>query len=268
MSKNNNIYSILSDLGLNDSSDDDDLENWINTKKKVNKREYKRERHSSGYTELNTYMNKRRVKNVKDKHKHMLCKSIISKKQCHYGQKCLYAHSLEEQKLNKVRDRAFKLIRGDIDASKVNIFQERDLYKTLLSLCELCTKCNEGKCTGGYNCREGAFDKKYVVCSLDLNKGKCTDSDCYKVHLTERGLKPYFDYILESQNMKLSLAKSNQGTLLTSEFFKKIKESKKKQDDIDGLDEDYLSDSSYDTDGSDGFYMDYDINKSIFSITI
>lgn len=273
MSKDDNIYSILSDLGVDGSSDDDDdLENWIKTKKPEPKTTRRHVRTTNRYSDVNSYINKRRPKATKDKHKHMLCKSTISGSTCQYGSKCLYAHSLSEQKLDGVRDRALKLIRGEIDGKTINIFQERDLYKALLTLCEMCSKCKEGRCTGGYNCREGACDKSLVVCSANLNKGHCNNPNCDKVHLTEKGLKPYFDYIIESQNMRLA-SRPSHGTLLTSDFFKKIKESKRENnigelDDLDDLDMGYSSDSSADTDGSDGFYIEYDMDRSIFNVSL
>ena len=96
------------------------------------------------------------------------------------------------------------------------------MYKSLLTLSNLCQGCNDNKCTGGYNCKYGAVCQECVVCSKDLNNGSCTDIDCKKCHLTKKGLKPYFNYVLEAQQNKKKYNQEMVGILLNQEFFNKL----------------------------------------------
>lgn len=265
---NNNIFNILGELNISDSDDSENesVNDWIIPPKKISSTGDISQNNYTSYVEIENYMTKKKNKLRKEKHKHknMLCKNIISKHTCHYGNKCLYAHSLTEQKISDVRKKAFQLVGGELDAAVINIYVERDLYKTLLSMCDMCEKCAEGKCTGGYNCREGVCDKKYLVCRADLNSGTCDTENCTKIHLTKMGLKPYFKYIIDQQAEKqVYYGGESVGTLLTADFFKKMKILNSKENaqncpryfDID-----------YDTelDAPDNYI--YDFESSIFEI--
>jgi hypothetical protein len=259
---NNNIFNILDELHQDDSDDLDDesLNNWRTPNKILSPRNT----HSTNtnYTDIENYINKKKIKLTREKHKHknMLCKNIISKNTCHYGNKCLYAHSLDEQKMSDIRKKAFQLIGGEIDATTVNIYINRDLYKTLLSMCDMCDKCSTGNCTGGYNCREGVYDKKYVVCRSDLNNGTCDNENCKKKHLSKMGLKPYFKYILESQKEKYTKEHDTSiGTLLTADFFKNIKISNPHMSLDDNEDQTDLTSDSSD---------EYNLESSIFEVNL
>lgn len=121
--------------------------------------------------------------------KKMLCKNMILKGSCTYGENCLYAHNLTEQNMNHSRKIAYEIIKSNNKLDKYNLTNNNELYNTLLTLSKLCEKCKENKCTGGYNCKNGACNEKYVVCFNDLTGGIC-DQTCGHIHLSKRGLIP------------------------------------------------------------------------------
>lgn len=265
----NNIFNILGELHLDDDLDDDSINNWITPNKTLSSPHSTYSNDNTSYTDIGNYINKKKIKE-KHKHKNMLCKNMISKNTCHYGNKCLYAHSLEEQKMSDIRKKAFQLISGEINADTVNIYVNRDLYKTLLSMCDVCEKCVDGKCTGGYNCREGVYDKKYVVCRSDLNNGTCDNINCSKNHLAKKGLKPYFKYIFDSHKDRYTREKHTKennmkdndtptGTLLTTDFFKNIKISNPHLS---------LDDNADNTDMNSELSDDYNFESSIFEVSL
>ena len=147
----------------------------VNTKKKTTKK-IQKDKYETTYK----YNNFKKV----------LCKNMIIKGRCIYGDKCVYAHRLEEQNVTGIRKIAYDIIKNGADLKRFNITKDKLLYNTLKTLTQACDKCIEGKCTGGYNCKNGTCDKKYVVCVDDLMNGKCKMA-CNKVHLTKRGLIPH-----------------------------------------------------------------------------
>jgi len=124
--------------------------------------------------------------------KMLICKNIINdEKKCKYGDKCAFAHSLKEQKLLPIRKRAYDIISGNNDLTNIDLSKDRELYSTLVQLSKVCFDCDAGKCTGGYNCRNGAIDSLHQVCFDDLTSGNCRKEKCNLIHLTKRGLKPF-----------------------------------------------------------------------------
>ena len=158
-----------------------------------------------GYTRPTEDNSIDRIKNYN--HKSMLCQNIISKRPCEYGDKCLYAHSLDDQKLNVNKQMAYDIITGNGNLSYINLVTDKFMYKLLLQFTNLCKKCAANSCTGGYNCKYGACSEEYLVCKTDLETGDCEENDCKKVHLTHRGLVPH---------MKKTIP---QGIVLTPDFF-------------------------------------------------
>lgn len=156
-----------------------------------------------------------------DNYKKILCKNINSIGKCIYMNKCLYAHSLEDQNVDSIRAIAYNMIKKDMDLSNIDLTTDKLLYNTLLSLSKLCQQCEEGICTGGYNCKHGACDKIYVVCQIDLNKGTCT-GDCGKIHLTKRGLVPYGVSIVKNLKVKITIPEA---TIINDDFFKKLNDN-------------------------------------------
>ncbi|AYV77418.1 MAG: hypothetical protein Dasosvirus2_14 [Dasosvirus sp.] len=124
-------------------------------------------------------------------YKKILCKNMIHNGKCIYTNKCLFAHSLEEQCMDHIRKIAYNMILTDNDLSSVNLSNNRQLYNNLVMLSKVCYSCENNSCTGGYNCKHGACKREYIVCLIDLNKGTCDNSDCKKIHLTKKGLAPY-----------------------------------------------------------------------------
>jgi len=145
--------------------------------------------------------------------KRILCHSLIFGKKCNYGDKCLYAHTLDEQNVDKYRKMAYQIIL-DITSSynQINLVENQNLYKTLLSLGKVCDACNQNLCHGGYNCRFGACNKQLQLCITDLNTGKCIYGDkCIKIHLTKRGMLPYD---VQKENYKLKKQRETEKKIL------------------------------------------------------
>lgn len=130
-------------------------------------------------------------------YKKILCKNVNASGKCIYNNKCLYAHSLQEQNVEPIRIISYDMIKKNDNLSHINLSKNRQLYNNLVCLSKLCPQCNDNICTGGYNCKHGACDKKYVICQTDLNKGTC-DGKCGKIHLTTKGLIPYGANIMKS----------------------------------------------------------------------
>lgn len=142
--------------------------------------------------------------------KRLLCHSIIHNKICNFGYHCTYAHSLFEQVIDQQRADAYKLLFADLtDISDSE-------YEKLLPLIHYCESCNRGTCTGGFNCRNGAFSEDVKICKSDFTTGSCNNpvfertlSDycqphfnnnktqgCINgIHLSLQGMLPYNKYL-------------------------------------------------------------------------
>lgn len=165
-------------------------------------------------------------KQKNDNYKKILCKNINNIGRCIYNNKCLYAHSLEEQNIEPIRLIAYNMIKKKDDLSHLDLSKSKHLYNHLQSLSKLCQHCDEGTCTGGYNCKHGACDKIYVICQTDLNKGTC-EGACGKIHLTTKGLVPYGVSIVKNMKTKITIPKA---TVINEEFFKKLNQNITKTD--------------------------------------
>ncbi|ATZ80576.1 hypothetical protein BMW23_0529 [Bodo saltans virus] len=124
--------------------------------------------------------------------KKILCENMIYNGECKYDQKCLYAHNIDEQNINDKRKYIYDLIDIIDDLSQIDLKKDYSMYKSLLELTRMCKKCMDNMCIGGYNCKLGACVKKYCICANDLNNGLCKNPNCDFVHLTKKGLKPYY----------------------------------------------------------------------------
>jgi hypothetical protein len=131
--------------------------------------------------------------------KKILCQNVIDHGECKYGNKCLYAHSLDEQNIDEKRRLIYELIDDDGDLSDFDLRKNYSTYKFLLELTKFCKNCNDGKCIGGYNCKAGACMKRYCICINDLNNNNCKNPACDFIHLTKRGLKPFYKKRIYSQ---------------------------------------------------------------------
>ncbi len=47
--------------------------------------------------------------------KKILCNNYLKGEQCQYGEKCLYAHSIAEQKMDYMRKKAYDIIQNEFD---------------------------------------------------------------------------------------------------------------------------------------------------------
>jgi hypothetical protein len=137
---------------------------------------------------IDTTINTNENRNLKK----ILCQNIIDYHECKYGSKCLYAHNLVEQNIDTKRRAVYELIDSTSDLSEFDLRKNHSVYKILLELSKLCKNCMENKCIGGYNCKAGSCVKKYCICLSDLNNGICQNPGCEFVHLTKRGLKPFY----------------------------------------------------------------------------
>jgi len=159
----------------------------------------------------------------KDKYKHytppvaknnrntMLCQNIINYGKCSYRAKCNFAHTLDEQIIER-RQEAYDIVRSNTNLSHINLQKNYALFKSLLELTKLCNECNNNKCVGGYNCKQGACHKKFVICYRDLYNGNC--HGCDNIHLSKRGLKPYYQI-----QVPVHVYEPIKPTIITSEFF-------------------------------------------------
>ena len=154
-------------------------------------------------------------KNKGDNYKKILCKNININGKCIYNNKCLYAHSLDEQNVEPVRLIAYNMIKKSDNLSEIDLSKSKQIYNTLLSLTRICPQCETHTCTGGYNCKHGACNNAYVVCQTDLNKGTC-DGSCGKVHLTKKGLTPYGLCVMKNLKTRVVLPKPK---IINEDFF-------------------------------------------------
>lgn len=123
--------------------------------------------------------------------KRILCKNISN---CNYGNNCKFAHSLEEQIIIPNRKIAYDIIKHKKDLSDIDLHNNNILYNNLLCLSQVCRDCIKNICSGGYNCKHGNCDSNLVICDSDLKTGVC-EMNCNKIHLTDRGMRPYINNI-------------------------------------------------------------------------
>jgi hypothetical protein len=123
--------------------------------------------------------------------KRILCYNMFTGGTCPYNNGCVYAHSLEEQKYDPIRKRAYGIICSSDALDKIDLIRDGELYVALSQLTKVCYGCENHACLGGVNCKNGAINTSSVICFGDLNFGKCTNLECNKIHLTKRGLTPY-----------------------------------------------------------------------------
>ncbi len=148
----------------------------------------------------NKYIMKKKKPYVnKSGSKRILCTNTLNNRKCEYGDKCDFAHSTTEQKLDPIRHKVYTLLTNNNDLSKINLVNDKKLFDTLLILTKVCNGCVMGRCPGGKNCREGAMNYKYRICYDDIMYGQCKRSKCKYIHLTHRGLVPY---VIQQQHKK------------------------------------------------------------------
>ena len=153
---------------------------------------------------------------MNENNKRLLCLNTLNNKNiCKYGSKCVYSHSLEEQKVDPLRHKAYTIVKNNFELSNINLVKDKKLFSTLVELTRVCYYCSKNKCTGGYNCRNGVISFKYKVCNDDLLYGNCRKIKCNGVHLTEKGLTPYYIQMRKFKQVKMPVIKSTRRLNLT-----------------------------------------------------
>lgn len=136
--------------------------------------------------------------------KKLLCYNIVNNCKCVYKNKCMFAHTLEEQKKEPIRQYIYNMLYEWEDLSNININDDKYLLDELIILTKECKNCINKKCPGGYNCRFGTCLRENKVCYNDMMYGKCYNMlmemnyegiilyRCiHGIHLTEKKLIPY-----------------------------------------------------------------------------
>jgi hypothetical protein len=115
-----------------------------------------------------TFLNKKRL----------ICFSVINKTRCNYQEKCIYAHSLEEQYVDEDKFFFHQII---LDNNLMNFFsltnpKTDEIYQSLTLFTQICNRCLTNKCTGGFNCRNGVCHPSLKVCKNDFLSGHCSNN--------------------------------------------------------------------------------------------
>lgn len=113
-----------------------------------------------------------------DSHKKILCTSKLIDNKCKYDKKCIYAHSLNEQKIDSERKYLYEIVL-DKNLKKFNLSEGNltdDFYKNLIFLTTYCENCKMNKCLGGLNCRYGVCNSYLKICKNDLLTGDCINA--------------------------------------------------------------------------------------------
>ena len=216
------------------------------------------------------------INSMSDNSKKILCFNMIKNHNCNYNNKCLYAHSLKDQKLEPLREKVYNIIKSTDNLSNLDLLADNELYKTLILFTKICQQCNKNECPGGYNCRNGVINAAHKICYNDLVYGNCKQSDCNAIHLSNRGLIPYVKQknnkldqkdnknIYDKNLKQITKKKINtiQGILLTDEFIRRhfgphdenngASDTSESEEDVEEIIR-YLnnSDSCDDNDGTD-----------------
>lgn len=144
----------------------------------------------------------------KDNIKKLLCYNIVNNSKCVYKNKCMFAHTLCEQKKEPIREYIYNMIYEIEDLSDIDIYEDKTLYDELTIYTKECKNCFNKKCPGGYNCKFGSCSKDVKICYNDMMYGRCYNylkeeknnlkiiKRCiHGVHLTEKNLIPYYQRV-------------------------------------------------------------------------
>ena len=136
--------------------------------------------------------------------KKLLCYNVVNNCKCVYKNKCMFAHTLDEQIKEPIRIYIHNMLYIWEDLSEINLNEDKNLFDELLMLTKECKNCVNKKCPGGYNCKFGVCLRENKICYNDLMYGKCynmlmetnvNNNILYKcingIHLSEKKLIPY-----------------------------------------------------------------------------
>ena len=155
--------------------------------------------------------------------KKLLCYNIVNNSRCVYKTKCMFAHTLNEQKKDTIRQYIYDMIYLLDDLSNINLNENKVLFEELLILTKECKNCINKKCPGGYNCKFGTCLKENKICYNDLLYGKCFNittevvnndikihSCIHGIHLTEKKLIPHYQRMLfDNDNANYNILLNN-----------------------------------------------------------
>jgi hypothetical protein len=136
---------------------------------------------------------------TKDIKNRILCNSVLidqnnkKNENCVFGRKCLYAHRLDEQKIDNFNYDVINRITSESDLSNLSLSDSKTskIYKKIYFLTNLCGSCIDRKCPGGFNCKFGANIKDILICKDDFLYGKCdNDVSMYNYSNTIKKLFP------------------------------------------------------------------------------
>lgn len=193
------------------------------------------------------------------KFKHMICKNYLFDGDCPFKDYCKYAHNIKEQQIVPIRKYVYDLI--DTNTIDEKTLSDAEVYNELMILTKPCYNCQANQCPGGYNCRNGSYSNKYLICRDNLLGIFCANTDCKKKHIRKINPLPL------RQVTKLDDLKCTLESNIT------IVKDKAKVDTSDNLDNSHLRES--DLDNSDDYFnedelrylesfSDDDIYRTIF----
>jgi len=141
--------------------------------------------------------------------KKLLCYNIVNNCKCIYKNKCMFAHTLDEQKKEPLRQYIYNMLYIWDNLSNINVNEDKYLLDELLIFTKECKNCINKKCPGGHNCKFGVCLRDNKICYNDLMYGKCnnmlTETEInntilhrciHGIHLTEKKFIPYNQRIL------------------------------------------------------------------------
>jgi len=105
--------------------------------------------------------------------KKLLCYNIVNNCKCVYKNKCMFAHTLDEQIKEPIRLYIHNMLYKWEDLSEINLNEDKMLLDELIILTKECKNCINKKCPGGYNCKFGVCLRENKLCYNDLMYGKC-----------------------------------------------------------------------------------------------
>ena len=73
--------------------------------------------------------------------KKLLCYNIVNNCKCVYKHKCMFAHTLEEQKKEPIRQYIYNMLYIWDDLSNININEDKNLLDELTILTKECKNC-------------------------------------------------------------------------------------------------------------------------------
>tara|TARA_Y100000782_G_C10166052_1_gene257719 strand:+ start:670 stop:1509 length:840 start_codon:yes stop_codon:yes gene_type:complete len=120
----------------------------------------------------------------------VLCSKYMKDNICPYGNNCSFAHSLEEQVIDKNKKFIFDIIDKKIIVQNYNPRDNPEIWEMLLKMTNLCQNCQNKTCLGGYNCKDGINTTRYLICKDDLKFGECLNLKCNKVHMSKYNFIP------------------------------------------------------------------------------